>query len=485
MNSGVFFLIHASIRRFLLTLAFAVICFFSGASPVFAAAPGHGFDGSQLGLVWIAPFIGILLSIALFPLLMAGFWHRHYGKVSFFWALAFLVPFAMEFGVSVTIDELLHTALLEYIPFIILIGSLFTIAGGIFVGGNIHGSPLTNTAILAVGAAMASFVGTTGASMILIRPLLRANDNRKHRVHTVVFFIFLVSNIGGSLTPLGDPPLFLGFLKGVDFFWPMMWMFTPMIIVAGCLLAVFYALDSYIYKKEGEMPFDPTPDRPIFVKGLPNFALLLLLIGGVLMSGTYDFGSIEVRNFEVPIAGMLRDAILVTLAVISLAITARATREANNFNWEPVLEVAKLFAGIFVTIIPAIAILRAGESGVAAPLLQLVTNADASPNNAMYFWMTGILSSFLDNAPTYLIFFNSAGGDPELLQGSLAYTLLAISAGAVFMGANTYIGNAPNFMVKSIAERNGVPMPSFFGYMGWSTLFLLPLFVVVTFIFFI
>ncbi|MBX2806271.1 MAG: sodium:proton antiporter [Hyphomicrobiales bacterium] len=464
---------------------FPIIVFFFGATPALAAESAHGFDGSLLGLVWITPFVGILLSIALFPLLFAGFWHNHYGKVSFFWAIAFLIPFAMEFGVSTSIDELLHTLLLEYVPFIILIGCLFTIAGGIFVGGNIHGSPLMNTIMLATGAVIASVVGTTGASMILIRPLLRANDNRKYRVHTVVFFIFLVSNIGGSLTPLGDPPLFLGFLKGVDFFWPTVWMFLPMVVVASILLAAFYLLDSYLFSKEEQRPFDPTPDRPIYVTGLQNFILLFALIGAVLMSGTFDFGVVHVRNFEVGVVGILRDVILISLALVSLKITSSQIREANSFNWEPVLEVAKLFGGIFITIIPAIAILKAGEAGVMAPLLQLVTNVDGSPNNVMYFWLTGILSSFLDNAPTYLIFFNSAGGDAGVLQGSLANTLLAISAGAVFMGANTYIGNAPNFMVRSIAERHGVPMPSFFGYMGWSTLFLLPVFALVTYLFFV
>ena len=456
-----------------------------GTVSAYAAEAGHGFDGSKLSLVWIIPFVGILLSIAIFPLIAADFWHHNYGRISFFWALAFLVPFAYQYSVSVSIDELLHTLLLEYIPFIILIGSLFTISGGIYVGGNLHGSPVTNTALIATGTGMASIVGTTGASMVLIRPLLRANDDRRHRVHTVVFFIFLVSNIGGSLTPLGDPPLFLGFLKGVDFFWPLQAMLLPMLMVSGILLIVFFALDSYIYRKEGHMPRDPTPDQPLFVTGFPNMVLLLLLMGAVLMSGSVDLGKIHVRNFDVTIASILRDGILVALSIISLIITPKATREANRFNWEPVLEVAKLFCGIFITIIPAIAILRAGESGAMAPLIELVTGPNNTPDNPMYFWLTGILSSFLDNAPTYLIFFNTAGGDPDVLQGPLFNTLLAISAGAVFMGANTYIGNAPNFMVKSIAERNGVPMPSFFGYMGWSILFLMPIFGLVTYIFFI
>jgi len=453
-------------------------------SPLGAAEVAHGIDGSALSLLWVLPFVGMLLSIALFPLMAATFWHHHYGKVSLFWALALIVPFLLLFPVSLTVEELLRVLLLEYLPFIVLIGALFTIAGGVYVKGNLHGSPAVNTAILAIGTGLASLVGTTGASMILIRPLLRANDDRRHNAHTVVFFIFLVANIGGSLTPLGDPPLFLGFLKGVDFFWPLTQMWLPMVIVAGILLLAFFLLDSYIYKREGHVLADPTPDRALGITGLPNILLLLILVGAVLMSGSIDIGAINIGNIEVSLAGLVRDAVLVGLAYASFKITAPAVREANRFNWEPVLEVAKLFAAIFVTIIPAIAILRAGEQGALAPLLRLVSNPDGTPDNVMYFWLTGLLSSFLDNAPTYLIFFNTAGGDPLALQTSLTTTLLAISAGAVFMGANTYIGNAPNFMVKSIAERQGVRMPSFFGYMGWSALFLLPLFALITFVFF-
>ena len=451
-----------------------------------ASADRHGFDGSQLGLAWIAPFAGLLLSIAIAPLAAPNVWHRHYGKIALAWGLAFLVPFWLSFGAGPAADALLHVALLEYLPFIIMIGSLFTIAGGIHVGGNLHGSPVVNTAFLAAGTGLASLIGTTGASMVLIRPLLRANDDRRHNVHTVIFFIFLVSNIGGSLTPLGDPPLFLGFLKGVDFLWPLKAMWPPMLIASSILLAVFFALDSYFYRTEGHLPRDPTPDAPpLRVTGLANMGLLIVLVGAVLMSGmAQGLGGIPLRDFEVPVAGLLRDLILIGLAILSLKLTPPAIREANRFEWEPVAEVAKLFAGIFVTIIPAIAILRSGEAGALAPLLHLVTNPDDTPNNVMYFWLTGILSSFLDNAPTYLIFFNAAGGDAQLLQNALPTTLLAISTGAVFMGANTYIGNAPNFMVKSIAEAGGVRMPSFFGYMLWSAGFLLPLFGLLTILFY-
>jgi Na+/H+ antiporter NhaD/arsenite permease-like protein len=472
------------VSRLLLALSIALPLCFSFISPALAAETGHGVDGKELGLIWIVPFVGMLLSIALMPLLVPDFWHHHYGKVSLFWGLAFLVPFAVLYGISTSADQLLHTVFLEYIPFIVLIGALFTIAGGIYVGGNLRGSPLTNTVLLGVGTALASFVGTTGASMVLIRPLLRANDDRKHCAHTVIFFIFLVSNIGGSLTPLGDPPLFLGFLKGVDFFWPMTALFLPMITLAGLLLVIFYALDSVIYAREGHLPRDPTPDAPVNVTGLINLVLLAGLLVAVLMSGTIDLGAVALGSFEIPVAGLLREAILIILALTSLLLTPGATRDANRFSWEPVVEVAKLFGAIFVTIIPAIAILRAGTEGAMAPLLQMVTLEDGAPNNAMYFWLTGGLSSFLDNAPTYLIFFNLAGGDPAALQGPLGTTLMAISAGAVFMGANTYIGNAPNFMVKSIAERQGIRMPSFFGYMAWSAAFLLPLFALITYLFF-
>jgi Na+/H+ antiporter NhaD/arsenite permease-like protein len=449
-----------------------------------AAETGHGIDGAGLSLLWVLPFAGMLLSIALLPLLAPEIWHHHYGKIAMFWGLVIVLPLAAVFGAAVMWEQILHVLLLEYVPFIILIGALFTIAGGIYVSGNLHGSPGVNTSFLGIGTLMASLVGTTGASMVLIRPLLRANDDRIHNAHTVVFFIFLVSNIGGSLTPLGDPPLFLGFLKGVEFFWPLRAMWLPMLIVSGLLLTAFFLLDSVIYAREGHIRPDPTPDSRIGVSGLRNIALLAGLIAAVLLSGSVDLGQLYVAGFDVPIAGLLRDVTLVALAFVSLKITPAAIREANRFEWEPVIEVAKLFAAIFITIIPAIAILRAGEEGALAPLLRLVSHPDGSPNNAMYFWLTGGLSSFLDNAPTYLIFFNSAGGDPAMLQGALATTLLAISAGAVFMGANTYIGNAPNFMVKSIAERHGVRMPSFFGYMGWSALFLLPSFALITIVFF-
>jgi Na+/H+ antiporter NhaD/arsenite permease-like protein len=455
------------------------------AAPEALAASEHAVDGRKLGLVWVLPFAGILLSIAILPLAAPHFWHRHFGKVAAFWALAFLVPLTIAFGFPTALYETLHTALLEYIPFIILIVCLFTVAGGIVVRGNLRGSPATNTVLLAVGTVLASFVGTTGASMVMINPVLRANDDRKHNAHVFVFFIFLVSNVGGALTPLGDPPLFLGFLKGVDFFWTLKFLWQPTLLLTVFLLALFFVVDTIVYRREGHLPRDPTPDRPLGVSGLVNVGLMLVVASIVLASGVLpSFGEAKVYGVEVPLKGLARDAALVAVALVSLRVTARELRAANNFSWGPALEVAKLFAGIFLTIIPAIAILRAGKDGAMAGIVDLLTGPGGKPRDAMYFWLTGGLSSFLDNAPTYLVFFNAAGGDAKTLMGPMASTLMAVSAGAVFMGANTYIGNAPNFMVKAVAEQNGVKMPSFFGYMAWSCAILVPCFLVLTLIFF-
>jgi Na+/H+ antiporter NhaD/arsenite permease-like protein len=384
-------------------------------------------------------------------------------------------------------SSFVHAALAEYIPFVILLTALFTVAGGIHIRGNLHGSPGLNTAILAIGAFLASFMGTTGASMLMIRPLIRANDNRTHKAHVVVFFIFIVSNAGGSLTPLGDPPLFLGFLKGVDFFWTVKHIFPETLFLVGALLAIFYALDSWYYhRREEVMPVDPTPDtRGIGFDGVSNFWLLGVIVVLVLMSGFWKSPvSFNVMGTDVGLPGLLRDAGLIAVTLLSLKITADKVHADNQFSWGPMAEVAKLFAGIFLTIIPVIAMLKAGVNGPFGAVVSAVTRPDGSPDPAMYFWAAGALSSFLDNAPTYLVFFNTAGGDPAVLMTTLAPTLAAISAGAVFMGANTYIGNAPNLMVKAIAEDRGVKMPSFFGYMAWSGAVLIPLFIAMTFIWF-
>lgn len=446
-------------------------------------------DGSQLSVLWGVPFAGILLSIALMPLLAPLFWHHHFGKVAAAWALAFLVPFAVVFGPGAAAAGFVHALVAEYIPFVILLTALFTVAGGIYIRGNLHGSPLLNTGLLAIGGVLASFMGTTGASMLLIRPLIRANDNRKHVAHVVVFFIFIVSNVGGSLTPLGDPPLFLGFLKGVDFFWTMRHILPETLFVGGVLLVLFFLLDTWFYRQQSERtPIDPTPDTPpqaLGFDGKINFALLLGVVALVLMSGIWK-SSVEwnIAGTPVGLPGLVRDVGLIAITLASLALTPRQVHEDNQFSWGPMQEVAKLFAGIFLTIIPVIAMLKAGVNGPFGAVVSAVTRADGTPDPAMYFWATGALSSFLDNAPTYLVFFNTAGGDPATLMTTHAATLAAISAGAVFMGANTYIGNAPNLMVKAIAEDRGVKMPSFFGYMLWSGGILVPLFIAMTFLFF-
>lgn len=443
-------------------------------------------DGASLVGWWGLPFAGVLLSIALLPLLTPGLWHHHFGKIVLGWSLAFLLPFALVFGAAAAGQAVVHALLAEYIPFIVLLCALFTAAGGIYVRGNLRGSPMVNVGIMAVGSALASVMGTTGASMLMIRPLIRANDNRKHVAHVVVFFIFTVSNAGGSLTPLGDPPLFLGFLRGVDFFWTIRHIFPETLSLIAALLVIFYLLDSWYYRKEGVLAVDPTPDtQRLGLDGAINFLPLLAVVALVLMSGIWNPGiGFEVYGTRVELQQIVRDGLLVVVTLVSLAITPKSVRQANQFSWAPMAEVAKLFVGIFLTMIPVLAMLRAGEQGAFAAVARAVTGADGQPLPWAYFWFTGGLSSFLDNAPTYLVFFNLAGGDPQQLMGPLASTLAAISAGSVFMGANTYIGNAPNFMVKAIAEDRGVRMPSFFGYMAWSAAVLLPLLLLMTVVFF-
>jgi Na+/H+ antiporter NhaD/arsenite permease-like protein len=474
---------HKGLSRALAPIAILVLT--SSASH---AAEGTHLNGSLLGAWWALPFAGLLLSIAVMPLAAPDIWHHHYGKISAAWALAFIVPCLLMFGFSTTLYELMHTMLLEYVPFLILLFALFTVAGGVLIKGNLHGSPGLNTGILGIGTLIASVTGTTGAAMLLIRPIIRANDNRLHNAHVIIFFIFLVANIGGSLTPLGDPPLFLGFLKGVSFFWPTTHLFLPMLLVAVILLAVFYVLDWYLFHIDEDYPPkpDPTPDSRLRIVGWVNVALLGAIVVAVLMSGIWKPGiTFTINHIEIELQNVLRDILLLTIAWVSWKITRADIREGNGFTWGPIVEVAKLFAGIFITIIPAIAILKAGMNGSLSSIVGLVTDGQGQPINAMYFWLTGILSSFLDNAPTYLVFFNIAGGDAGQLMGPLALTLTAISAGAVFMGANSYIGNAPNFMVKAIAEERGIKMPSFFGYMAWSIGILMPLFGVMTLIFFL
>ena len=451
----------------------------------------HPEIGKELPIWSAIPFVGILLSIALFPLLAPKFWHHNFGKISFFWALLFSLPFLL-FYKSSAFYEIMHIYLIDYIPFIILLWALYTVSGGILLKGSIKGNPMTNLVMLLIGTLLSSWIGTTGSAMLLIRPVIRANSHRKNKVHIVIFFIFLVANIGGSLTPLGDPPLFLGFLHGVSFFWTLK-LIPYMAFVSAILLIAFFALDTFYYKKEEDPSKEVTQQmekkEPIKLIGTHNFIFLFGIVIGVLFSGSVKLGETNIFGVHVAYQNLIRDGFLVLMGILSLKFTKKALREENNFTWFPIQEVAILFAGIFMTIIPALAMLKAGMNGP----LGFIVSAVKEPWH--YFWITGGLSSFLDNAPTYLTFFNTAlgqffPGQPESiavvkLMAEKATYLTAISAGAVFMGAMTYIGNAPNFMVKSIAEENDIQMPSFFGYiMKYSLMFLVPAFIIVTLVFF-
>ncbi len=456
--------------------------------------------GKTLPLWTAIPFAGILLSIALFPLFAPHFWHHNYPKVALFWGLLFGLPFLFVKH-SLALYEILHIYLLDYIPFIILLLGLFTVSGGIYLRGTLKGTPAVNTLMITIGTILASWMGTTGASMLLIRPLLRANKERKFKVHVIVFFIFLVSNVGGALTPLGDPPLFLGFLHGIPFFWTFH-LISEMSFVAVLLLVIFFVYDSIMYRREENLPEQSGEKEPLKLMGIHNFLFLLGIMAGVLISGFWKTDlAVTVFHIHIPVPSLVRDGLILLMAYLSIRTTDASIHKDNEFGWEPIREVAFLFAGIFVTIIPALAILKAGEEGALGGLIRAINEP------WHYFWATGALSSFLDNAPTYLTFFNTALGklglsesdvslflsqgaaavqhvQPEVLE-RFEHFLKAVSTGAVFMGAVTYIGNAPNFMVRSISEESGVTMPSFFGYMAkFSIPFLIIVFVITTFVFF-
>ena len=442
--------------------------------------------GTVLSAWWTIPFAGMLLSIALFPLFARHFWERHYAKVTLFWSLALALPLLALHRAEGT-HHLIEVILVDYIPFLVILWALYTVASGIFVTGTMHGTPLQNTLMIAAGTALASWVGTTGASIVMVRPLVRAIAWRKHRAHTVVFFIFLVSNVGGALTPLGDPPLFLGFLHGVPFFWTLR-LFPMMLVLALPLLVIYFALDAWYYRHDPPKTVYGVRER-VGLIGWQNFFFLVVIVMVVLASGTWNAGTVRILGVERNVSGLIRDAALLMISMVSFRTTPEKIHRDNLFSWGPVKEVAVLFAGIFITMIPAIAILRAGDEGALSGMVDLARE----PRH--YFWLTGGLSSFLDNAPTYLTFFNTAlgalePGKPESeavkhLLTTHAHYLEAISCGAVFMGANTYIGNAPNFMVKSIAEHAGVSMPGFFGYILKFTIpVLMPLFLIVMFVFF-
>jgi len=403
---------------------------------------------------WVLPFAAMLLAIAILPLFAPGLWESNLRKLAVGAVLGLPV---LVLYVRHDPAALWHTAG-DYLSFMALLASLFVISGGVLVTGDIEARPAVNTAFLAVGAVLASLVGTTGASVLLIRPLLATNQERRHVAHTVVFFIFVVSNVGGCLTPLGDPPLFLGYLLGVPFAWTLR-LAPHWLLANGMILTVYYFWDRRAHAREDEaaIALDAATVRPIRVTGQRNLVLLLAVVASVAF-----------------LRAPYRELAMVAVSALSLALTSRAVREANRFTFHAIAEVAALFAGIFVTMLPALDVLHAHgrDLGLTQPW--------------HFFWSAGLLSSFLDNAPTYLTFVAIAQslGLPAEVAGMTHQVLAAISAGAVFMGANTYIGNGPNFMVKAIAEEQGVRMPTFFGYMAWSCGILVPLFVVVTLVFF-
>lgn len=452
--------------------------------------PSYGVAGgsfilpaANLGLEWGVPFCGLLLSIALMPLLMPHIWHHHYGKIAIFWSLLTSALWGKAFGVLSMIQGLGSTLVHHYVPFILMIGALYIITGGIRLSIQASSTPSLNTMILGVGAVFASMIGTTGASMLLIQPFLTLNKDRLSRRHLVIFFIILVCNVGGALSPIGDPPLLIGFFKGVPFLWPLEHLFKPFIMVLGPVLALFYLFDRRLFIKEGNF-FKKEKPLKISLQGYENVLLLGMAISCLFLE------EIALFKTEVTFLGLIfsygdlvRDLGLIGLAIISLKLCRQKARRENHFTWGPLTEVAFLFAAIFITVEPVLAMLKLGADGVFSGLYHFL-GPQGAPLNEAYFWLTGILSSFLDNAPTYLIFFNLAGGDVVRLTTELSTTLIAISAGAVFMGALTYIGNAPNFMVKAIAETNSIEMPNFFHYTLWVSLILLPLFMLVSFVFF-
>jgi Na+/H+ antiporter NhaD/arsenite permease-like protein len=425
---------------------------------------GHGGMGDSLNPAWVIFFVLMLLSIAILPLKAEAWWHSNRNK--FYVAAALGGPVLILYLYKGAYTSLLHSAE-EYIAFIVLLGALFVVSGGILLRGDLRATPLTNTGFLALGTLLASFMGTTGASMLLIRPLLKTNSERTHTVHTVLFFIFTTSNIGGCLTPLGDPPLFMGYLRGVPFTWTFS-LLPQWAAVNGLLLLIYFIWDNRAMGKEPSAALlrDKLRVEPLRILGNLNWPLLLGVIGAVAFLK---------EPILVPSSWILmdREFVLIGLALASWWMTPQAIRKGNQYTWHPIVEVAVLFFGIFLTMLPALDLLKAKGAalGVTAPW--------------QFFWATGLLSAFLDNTPTYLTFFALAEalGQSGPLPGiqMTEPVLTAISLGAVFFGANTYIGNAPNFMVKSIAEQRGLRMPSFFAYFAISAVILFPIFILVTY----
>ena len=448
--------------------------------------------GAEIPLWLCIPFAGLLLCVALCPLFCPNWWEKNQPLAVAFWSVTFLVPFGLYGGLGGAVETALDCLISDYLTFIVLLFGLFCVAGNITLEGDLAGSPRINVLLLLLGTVLASCIGTTGASMLMVRPVIKMNAWRRHRSHIMVFFIFLISNMGGCLTPIGDPPLLMGFARGVPFFWSLR-LFPVLAFNAVIMLAVFYWIDMRAYRKDiatGNMPDIRKPGTEIHIRGLHNLLFLVMIVAAVVLSGVFPTwpmfqdASGEVLGIHIfgevslTVPAIFEIVVILLAAFLSFKTTPESVRKANHFTWSAIQEVAVLFVGIFITMQPALMILtiKGGELGLTHP--------------AQMFWAAGALSSFLDNTPTYLVFLTAACAQGA--QTGLATTLgvvpvkmlEAISCGAVFMGANTYIGNAPNFMVKSISDENGIQMPSFFGYMFWSLRCLIPLFILDTLIFF-
>lgn len=435
-------------------------------------------ESLSFSLPWAIPFVGLLTSLAFIPILSPTFWHAHHKKILMGWIGSFLVAFTIAEGFVTPMHMLLHAILHNYIPFMALITVLFTVGGGIHIVMHGKASPLMNVGFLSVGALLSNIIGTTGASMLLIRPLIALNRFRRYSTHVVIFFIFLVANIGGILTPMGDPPLFIGFINDVDFFWTTIHLFYPLLIVGGAVLAVFWVIDHYYFYHDPAVqdPIHQHGEAKIQITGASNLFFLVAAIAVILIESKLATElKVSFLDVNLNLSAFTRDLILFFMAFASWKLTPSKIHQSNHFTFEPLEEVGLIFLGIFITVIPVLSMIKAADSGPLKDLIHLA-NPNNVPDANLYFWLTGLLSSVLDNAPSYLLFFNLAGGNAETLMNQGASLLTAISTGAVFMGALTYIGNAPNFMIRSIATRSHIKMPGFLGYILWSIIILLPIF---------
>lgn len=447
-----------------------------------AAAYLNELPGCDLPGLTSLPFFGLLLSIALMPLLVPKFWHKNENFVLAFWGTLTTFIVYQYFGSQQTAHAIFSVVTGEYIPFVAVLTTLYTVSSHVKITVTGNATPYRNVKFLFFGSILASFIGTTGAAMLLIRPFLAFNKDHHHKAPLVIFFIFLVANIGGCLTPLGDPPLFLGFLYGVKFFWPAQFLILPFLMVFSFVLATFWVLDAQFYKMRHGDEKPEQKDVAISVQGKRHLAFIPFIIGLILTS-SYKLGQIHIGPHIFENGALIRDFGLVFIIGASFLMDKLHISDIEKVSFAPVKEVLCVFLSIFVSMIPITVILKAGEAGDFANILA-IANPGGDPSPFKYFWMTGLFSGFLDNAPTYSLFFKMAGGNPQELMTTGRLVLEAISLGAVFFGAITYIGNAPNFMVRSIAKQYGVEMPSFFGYMAWSFAILTPIFLVFSLVWF-